>query len=268
MSNYKEKEIHIRPDSVRVSWWYKAQHISRRKFEQRLGQIFIPSWVLLTSPIGMTSYYPSLVPEDKCQNVPDETAIVFFESQDVYKNRRVATAGRLAGYELHQVVFDMEQKSGPKVSFTAFPILMEEEIKTDIAYYLIDQPADWFHGTTDHYLGVFTVKSSQGSSSHEKFLPFLYDAMSALQTNKPEGLSGLLFGVSSDTFMMWANWSDADDPGRSQLLKNIKNELRTVLDAPCTPTDIPLSLSDEYSGVDVKPGTCYDTRFRRRQCYL
>ncbi len=266
--DYREKALPVPPDSVRVSWWYRAQNKSRNgymprdKFEKYLGEMFIPGWVQFTAPIGLTSYYPSLVPVDDCLNVPDETAIVFFESQSVYRNKNKTNGGRLSGYALHQVVFDMDKRDGPKVSKSDFPDPMGSKIKLNKPYYLLDRPADWFMGFTDHYVGVYTDSHTQ-----DEFLVLLRKALSSLKENTPAGLSGLIFVVLSDTLLVWANWEDSDSKERPGLLSDIKKILRTVLDARCTKIDIPQNISDVYPGVNVQAGTAYDARFRRRKCY-
>jgi hypothetical protein len=251
--------IRVKPDAVRVSWWYRAIGLDRERFQKNLGRIFIPSWVQIMAPLGLTSYFPTAIPEDACPDVPDETAIVFFESQEVYNGRRDATGGRLAGYALHQVVFDMSNKEPPRVSYTGWPVPMGDAVAPATSYHLFDDEADWFHGVTDHFVGVRPDALAQ-----DAFLRAVHEGMSALRERRPEGLEGLLFGATPDVLMVWAHW-DSERPGREGLLANLKKKLRAVLDATAQPAQIPQTLADAWPGLDVRDGDAFDARFIRRK---
>jgi hypothetical protein len=275
----------VAPDSLRVSYFYKSlsfvkkatqlnpkaskkeiEKAARKEFRDTLGSLFIPAWTQLTAPLGLTAYVPSVPPvcEDVPQ-VPDEIAIVFFESQAVYTARTDFTGGRVCG-PLHNTVFGWDDPVPVRRSNTQFPKRMPPKGKGELnyshenytPYYLFDNKADWYFGQTDVYVGV-----RPDAFSLDDYPAFVQGELDALRKNRPEGLEGLLFIILQDCFIFWAHW-DSVSKKKRPLLVALKKKLREVMDTTATPAKIPASLSDEFKGIDVKDGDSFAIQFERR----
>ncbi|MBF0381017.1 MAG: hypothetical protein HQL69_08360 [Magnetococcales bacterium] len=247
---------------VRVSAWYMAKTLleNRGDFREKLGTEFIPAIVQFMSPQGLTAYIPSVIPDDPCEEVPDETAIVFFSSREVYYNRTRTTGGKLFGYDLHQVVFDMDGTTPyERRSFTDFPKLMGDDIWIKTPYYLFDNKVDWMKGQNDHYIGV----REDPKQTMSEFLEIVQVQMANLQNNLPRGLEGFLFVVTNKCLIYWVNWANEKDVD-PDLLSHLRGQLREVLNTTSVPTDIPTSTADEFKGLKLYEGNSISTQFERQ----
>ncbi|MBF0194529.1 MAG: hypothetical protein HQL71_08210 [Magnetococcales bacterium] len=248
-------------DGVRVSAWFMAKGLqdSRRDFRCLLGTEFIPAIVQLMSPQGLTAFISSVIPDDSCEEVPDETEIIFFSSYEVYQNRTRTTGGRLFGNGIHQVVFDLDENTPfERRSFTEFPQLMENDLWIKTPYYLVDNKVDWMKGRNTHYIGV----REDSSQSVSEFLDMIHTHMAVLQNNMPSGLEGFLFVITNKCLIYWANWS-SPKLAKSTLLYSLRQKLRKVLNTISQPTEIPTSTKDNFKGLTLDEGDSISTQFKR-----
>lgn len=261
----------VAPDSLRVSYFYKALSFQgdRAAYRKALGTLFIPAWTQLTAPLGLTAYVPSVPPRVAATpQVPDEIAIVFFESQQVYNDIKKTTGGRLCGSTLHNCVFAWKDDPDPvRKSNSAFPIRMPEAGKAALnysheeytPYYVFDDPADWFHGVTDVYIGV-----RPENMTLETYSSLVHGQLDDLRKNRPAGLEGLIFIILRDCLIFWAHWESAA-PGQDGLLGEVKRRLRAVMSKRSDPRTVPASLSDSFAGFpDLADGDSYAIQFERR----
>lgn len=211
----------VKPDSLRVSYFYRALEFKndRAGFRRTLGTLFIPSWTQLTAPLGLTAYVPSVPPRtDASPQIPDEIAIVFFESKEVYNTIKRKTAGRLCGKTLHSSVFAWREDPSPlRKSSSGFPSRMPDldegtlEFQPErnrnayanreagyTGYYLFDNEADWHYGTTRVFVGA-----RPKTFGTDDFLNRVHQAFADLRTNRPAGLEGLLFVILEDCLIYW-----------------------------------------------------------------
>ena len=63
-------------------------------FLTALGSVFIPVTAILQRLYGLTAYLPTVLPKSKPSGVPDEIAIVFYETQQAYNDTKKIVAGR------------------------------------------------------------------------------------------------------------------------------------------------------------------------------
>ncbi len=274
--------IKVRPDSLRVSYFYRALEFKndRAGFRRTLGTLFIPCWTQLTSPLGLTAYVPSVPPQtDASAQIPDEIAIVFFESKEVYNAIRKATSGRLCGKTLHSSVFAWQEDPSPlRKSSSGFPSRMPDPDEGTIAfqtqinamananrtagstgYYLFDNEADWHFGVTRVFVGARPKTTDTGD-----YLNMVHQAFFQLRTNRPAGLEGLLFVLLEDCLIYWAHWTSAEAYPRD-LLSDLKGELSVIMDKFAEPREVPSSMSREFEGFpDLQDGDSYAIQFERR----
>lgn len=261
----------VAPDSLRVSYFYKALSFQgdRAAFRKTLGTLFIPAWTQLTAPLGLTAYVPSVPPRTAATpQVPDEIAIVFFESQQVYNDIKKTTGGRLCGSTLHNCVFAWRDDPDPvRKSNSAFPIRMPAFGQRTLnysheeytPYYLLDDPADWFCGVTDVFVGVRPEPMSL-----EAYTTLVHQQLDGLRQSRPAGLEGLLFIILRDCLIFWAHWESAA-PGQEGLLGEVKKSLRVIMDRRAEPKAVPDSLSETFEGFpSLGDGDSFAVQFRRR----
>lgn len=272
----------VAPDSLRVSYFYRAMEFknNREGFRRTLGTLFIPSWTQLTAPLGLTAYIPSVPPQtDASPQVPDEIAIVFFESKEVYNAIKKTTGGRLCGATLHSSVFAWSEDPSPvRKSSSGFPSRMpdlgdgklefqQERTKAAYAnhhasntgYYLFDNEADWHHGATRVFVGA-----RPKTITTDNYLQTVHQAFASLRKNRPQGLEGLLFVVLEDCLIYWAHWTSIDSWKR-EVLGELNSELSILMDKFAEPKEVPSSLSQQFEGFpEFQDGDSYSIQFKRR----
>ena len=77
----------VPPDAVRIWRGFRNSTLTEEKFFADLGSVFVPATVELQWPNGLDAYIPSFpAGKGKPATVPDETAILFWDSQLTYHN--------------------------------------------------------------------------------------------------------------------------------------------------------------------------------------
>lgn len=74
-------------------------------FVAGLGETFVPATWRVMGRYGLRCYVPSLLTEDKHEGMPDETALLFYESQQSYDASKKTVAGRSYSV-MHQALFN------------------------------------------------------------------------------------------------------------------------------------------------------------------
>lgn len=272
----------VKPDSLRVSYFYRALAFKndRAGFRRTLGTLFIPSWTQLTAPLGLTAYVPSVPPQtDASPQIPDEIAIVFFESKEVYNAIRRTTAGRLCGKTLHGSVFAWQEDPSPlRKSGSGFPSRMPDLDEGTLAfqpernqkahannaaghtgYYLFDNEADWHYGATRVFVGA-----RPKTTGADDYLRTVHQAFAELRSNRPAGLEGLLFVILEDCLIYWAHWASAEVCSEGPLTE-LKQKLSVIMDKFAEPKEVPSSMSQTFEGFpDLQDGDSYAIQFQRR----
>lgn len=192
--------VPVPPDSVRVWRGFRNPAVAYAKFEEQLGSIFVPYAVHIQAPLGLTAYQPALLTEAKPAAIPDEVALVFFESKDIYADTFKTAAGRGYGL-LHGVVFD-----SPGRSKSDFPALFADRLAADKPVHLFSTPADWQGGSTQ----VFVGSRAEGVTA-SAFLQALAEAAAALQAAPPAGLDAAIVSAAEDYVVWWQHWRAAPD---------------------------------------------------------
>jgi hypothetical protein len=242
----------VEPKSVRFWYGSKTPLLSWLDFCGRLGEILIPATAQFQANLGLTAYVLSVLPEEKPLHVPDEIALVFYESQEVYKSTFKTTGGRAYGL-LHRAIFDFSGVG----SFSSFPQLFTGDLMVDCPYYLFDTSCDWQNGSTRVLVGV--PKSFQ---SFSEFKWIISQFLNGLIDNKPEGLENAYAIVSSDFIAYWEHWIDHKTGSQLQYLNEIVDP---VLIKDASNVHIDTKWNDIYQGIKVKGGDCLNILFQRRE---
>ena len=233
----------IPPNAVRIWRGFRQQDLEQDKFFELLGKTFIPSTVQMQIKNGLDTYIPA-VPcgmKGKPATVPDETAILFWDSQQTYQDGFDTLAGRT--YTLtHGGVY-------AKGSGADFPTLYAGKLTANDCFYLIDESADWMHGKVKHLV------ASANSINQAKYQSIIDGIQSR------GDVDGAIVCLGDEYIVYW-QLNGESDPGFDELaaLCDWKGEIK--------PVDYSFpngsALWDNWSGMTVVPGDSFNMQFVRQ----
>lgn len=234
----------IPPNAVRVWRGYRAPSLAQDEFFSRLGTVFVPATVKMQASIGLESYIPA-VPcglPNKPDAVPDETAILFWDSQDTYKEGFKTLAVRT--YTLtHGAVY--RPPSGAD-----FPTLFAGQLAAEKPVYLVDKPMDWMSGSVRHLLGARpTLKSPD---------EFRVTIARELCTIQNSGIQGAI-ACAGDDYLVY--WEIGPATGGIETLVSMLDWSKKI---DMTPTTIDAGLWNQWPGMTINPGDGFNMQFQRR----
>jgi hypothetical protein len=238
----------VPPDAVRVWRGFQTPTMQLADFLQRLNTVFVPATVAMQIDVGLDAYIPS-VPAglpDKPPGTPDETAILFWDSQQTYRDGFGTLAVRT--YTLtHAAVYAPGSRAD-------FPLKFAGALAADQPYYLIDAPADWMHGHVRHLLG-----SRPDASTPDAFRAAVATALPALEG--ASGLQGAIACAGDDYLAVWTLSADVAPSPQLDSLSALCG-WHQLLDAAAT--HIPAGLWDQWAGLTIQSGDSLNMQFTRR----
>lgn len=240
----------IPPDAVRVWRGFRASTITQDAFLQRLNTVFVPATVEMQIPMGLDAYIPS-VPgglPNKPDTVPDETAILFWDSQQTYTDGFDVLAVRT--YTLtHGACYTPESGAN-------FPTLFTGTLTANQPCYLVNHSADWMKGAVTHLVG-----SRPQTVTPAAFQVQIAAALAAIQANG--GIAGAIACAGDDYLVYWvlagANSAIAD-ASVAALTKLVDWRHR----AQAVPTTLEYGLWDVWPGMNIVSGDSLNMQFARR----
>jgi len=227
----------VAPDSVHVWRGFRSPEKDPKGFAEFLGSVFVPACALLQPNAGLRAYLPSMPPHtDKPAQVPDQTALMFWETPETYHDAFRTVAVR-AYTNLHGDVY------GPGSS-AAFPKALGKAIEAEQPYYLVERPADWMLGAVRHLIGA-----RPEASSVAEFFAAIYAWADDLRSNLPAGIDGGLLCAGENYVVAWLLGCDADalrEP-MGALAKSCHVWLDSELERYVPPAD----LWDAWPGIEL-----------------
>lgn len=124
---------------------YKLDNISEQKFMNDLNQRLLPDLIKLAAGKGLNSYSPYVTPKNH-GDLPDEIALITYDSEEVYRSIRSTVPGT-AYSDLHWELFKKD------VSKSTVPVQFDGILENDKAYELDAKYEGWKTGTT--YLTIY-----------------------------------------------------------------------------------------------------------------
>jgi hypothetical protein len=236
------------PDAVRVWRGYRLSSLAVPDFLTALGSIFMPVTVQLQRLYGLTAYLPAVPPTEKPVGVPDEIALVFYETQQAYTDTSLIVAGR-AYSRLHSTVFDLS------ISKSGFPVPLPNRLAFDTPYFLFTDAVDWQTGFSQVFVGTRknNISSAQFAASLATFLKHVRE-------HRPKGLEGAIVCVNANWVIYWEHWTS-----EAASLKGHISDLAKLADLvmlkPSASVQIEPSLTAHYPGITVKGGQSFNLRF-------
>lgn len=243
--------MEIPPDGVKVWRGFRSPSLAQADFFAKLGQVFIPATVEMQIAIGLDAYLPT-VPAglaDKPDTVPDETALIFWDSQQTYTDGFETLAVRT--YTLtHGAVYTPKPQSDAQFTIPLAP----GPLVPNQPYYLVDQPADWMHGTPSH-----TIVGRPDSQSPDDFQAAYAPLMESLSGSA--GIDGGIVCAGDDYLVFWALGAAAATA--AEQVAGAAGGGWTHVATP-QPTSLPAGLWDVWPGMTVQPGDSFNMQFKRR----
>jgi hypothetical protein len=247
------------PDAVRVWRGFKSPSMTIEEFYSKLGTVFVPATVKFQIDAGLHSYTPA-VPAGllgKPDYVPDETAVLFWKSQETYWNGFTRLSVRT--YTLtHGGVYIT---TGTPLSRADFPILYsgENSLTVDAPVFLFDKDADWMNGTIRHL-----IAERPRDMDVATFKTNVADALTKIQAINPQ-LDAAIACIGDEYLVYWELGPLAPGTGTPvsgiPLLQPMLTGWNQVLHP--APTYLPIDIYDEWAGMDVRAGSSFNMQFKR-----
>lgn len=242
------KQLLTPPDAVHVWRGFRNPSLSSQEYYSRLSKTFVPSTVTMQIPNKLAGYMPTFAEgvERKPDTVPDETAIVFWKSQQAYYDGFGTLAGRI--YTLsHGSVFTPKPQSD-----ASFPVSYAGTLLLDgTCFYLIDKPADWMHGQIKHLIAE-VPPGAAAVAEYQKTLT---------EIQKRAKADGALVCVTAGYIVYW-QLNGADDPGFDALVQASGWHMVREPKAYTMPEGS--GLWDTWPGLDIERGDSLNMQFTRQ----
>jgi hypothetical protein len=239
--------VPVAADAVRVFRGRKNRPVKRSVFIEKLGAVFMPMTVQMQRLFGLTAYLPAILPETKSEGMPDEIALVFYQTQGAYHEAKRCVGGRSYS-ELHQLLFDMP------ASASSFPELFTGEVQPDKAYHLFPKSVDWQIGSARLYAGTRRSKVREAG-----FLKKLGQVATELQ-KAPGNLDAVIFCATKEWLIWWEHSSESTPEPNARF-----NEIAVEVFSPVARrVQVPGNLLRPYSGLTLNArGDFLNTQFQR-----
>lgn len=255
MKNNNQNSTKVAPNAVRVWRGFRFPKLTTEQFYNKLGTVFVPATVKMQIEAGLNSYIPT-VPAglaEKPDSVPDETAVLFWQSQETYWNGFTRLAVRT--YTLtHNGVYLTEDNQ----SRADFPVPFKGSLTADQPVYLVEKAADWMQGAVTHLVAARPPKMDS-----EAFYSAVAKVLGDIQ--KQVALDGAIACVGKDYLVYWELGAIASGvkqaPSGVPLLQAVLTEWSHVFTP--SPTFLPIGLWDEWAGMDVRAGSSFNMQFER-----
>lgn len=227
----------------------KRADLSQADYELRLSSSFIPALPATYADKGVLAYLPALPPADKPAAVPDEFALVAWESEKAYQTATRTPEGRRHG-DLHWTVFERKASRGT----SAVPF--RDALAADTAYDVFGKPVDWQTGYSTFYVGLRDPKLSPA-----QFLEALRKHVIAMRAVlAPRGADGYVFLGTGDyetAYLHWPSRAAADAAFAAPEVQAAVATGRGVL------VDLRYVPTEPFAG-QAKAGQALNVRFERR----
>jgi hypothetical protein len=243
----------VAPGAVRVWRGFRAPAIDLPAFYERLNTVFVPATVLMQADAGLNVYIPTVVAglPGKPDEVPDETAILFWDSQQTYSDGFRKLAVRT--YTLtHGAVYTPSSGAG-------FPLAFAGELEADQPYRLAEHEAeheaDWMHGPVGHLIGARPADVDPVS-----FRAQIGEVLAAAQAREPRAAIAC---AGNDYVVYWELKSGSPD-GSAQLFAALAERTAWSHTVASQPATLDLGLWDDWPGMSIAPGDSLNLQFQRR----
>lgn len=181
----------------RVWQGFKKQDVSTTEFMQLL-----PSFMNQTTDLYqnvLSNYIVVIPPINKPSFIPDEFALVAINAEDNYRQIRQTPEGQNYS-DAHWDVFD--RNTSKSAAMKMFYSENVNELESNTAYNILEQPVDWSKGITTVYIGI--KKLNLDSTNYLQRLHRHIDAVA--KAYKTMGLNGYIVIANDNYEVAYMNW--------------------------------------------------------------
>jgi len=248
------KGFDVPPNAVRVWRGYRNPAVDPdpdvvlSKFFANLGTVFVPATVEMQIAAGLDGYIPSIPAglPGKPDSTPDETAILFWDSQQTWTDGFKTLAVRT--YTLTHGAVYLTPPSGADL-----PTLYAGALTAEKPCYLIDRPADWMHGAVTHLIGSRPVAVTP-DAFRASLAPILTDIQ------QQGAVAGAIVCAGDDYLVYW-ELAGEKPSGAIAALSAQLDWLKVLQPAP---TRLTSGLHDVWPGMTIASGATLNMQFERR----
>lgn len=232
------------PNAVRAWRGYRSPSLKVKDFYDKLSTVFVPATVEMQTPIGLCAYIPTIPCDlpNKPDAVPDETAILYWESQDTYHNG-FNTLGVRTYTLTHGSVYTDQSRAD-------FPTLFEGNLSAEQPCYLIDKAVEWMGGDVRHL-----VASKPAGMGSESFMSQVAEIMIQIQSENV--IDGGVICTGEDYLVYWELGKE------SAGYQKLKALVDWQLDALPESNTLEAKLWDDWPGMEIVPGSSFNMQFER-----
>ena len=243
---------------------FKKADLAWKDFHQALVTDFMPATVKTHGHEGLVSYLVVLPSATDSVVVPDEAALVAYQSEETYKTVSSTPHGQ-AYQKKHGDIFTSKvspsadllakQRASRSLVPVAFSTILADDFRREGAYDVLGQPIDWQTGHSVFFLGL-----RKPSLRPDFFWDALHKHISYVKTAFPPfGLRGYVVLVDRDYEMAFMNWNTKEamektfqSPQGKALMKDAQGLLNTLMWQDFR----------DFDGL-VQPGECVNVKFPR-----
>ena len=236
-------------EAVHVWRGYRNATLTPAQFLGYLGATFVLAATLMQPAIGLRGYLPGIFSSEELpQGVPEETALLFWDSKGAYAAAFDTLAERV--YTLtHAPVYDLSE------SKVGFPAALASPLEIEQPYYLLDQPVDWMLGQ-----GFQLMVAVPGGTSSQ--LADLGSWAQGVAGGLPAGLQGAYLLVGASYIAWWELWA-ADAAPSATLRDALSAYGEVVANGSFVPAALTAALDAPWPGITVQAGDLYNMQFNR-----
>jgi hypothetical protein len=241
------------PDAMRVWRGFRLPTLALDDFLTRLGTVFVPATVRMQIDAGLRGYIPTVTAglAGKPDTVPDETAILSWESQQAYADGFLTLAVRT--YTLtHGGVYTAHDPE----SRADFPVMFEDALANGAPVHLFEENADWMLGAVTHLVGA--RPAAQDAASFRGAL-----AGALRQIRDDVSLDGAIACAGDNYLVYWELKPGGDAaPSGVEILAELVAWHEVFTPAP---TSVDAGLWDVWPGMQVRSGSSLNMQFERKR---
>lgn len=247
--------VPVAPDAVRIWRGFRPSEaqLPWKDFLAFLSGTLFPTEGTWRPYFGLTCYIAGIKSPTESAQAPDEFALVFYESQEVYDAGLRTVAGSI--YPLFPAA-----KFATEGGRSGYPDRLQGTFVKNTPYFVLGNQVDWYHGTVRCLMG--TLREGEDV---DKLCAQVLSALESVQASPPAGLDGLIAMVDESPsgggyLLCWEHWADGATPP-AQPIAGLAELVHVVFRKDAAE---PMSVTGGFydAGVGVEPALTGDQLLR------
>lgn len=197
---------------------FKKADITSDQLKKQLAGHFMTATVKINAGKGLVSYTVAVPPADKPAFVPDEFALVAYESEERYRSQAATPEGKKYGL-MHWDIFDRN------TSKSVVPIKFSEtnptKISANVAYDMVGRNTNWQQGYV-----TFSIGLRKKGVSPADFLRWMTSHIKqSAELFSKYGLQGYLVLATDDYTVAYVKWPSKADAERAFASEEVREKV-------------------------------------------